>query len=586
MSGTIAVVAGDTGRFTNFTTSLSNVQKPPGTEINVLVGSDRIQGRNAQVEQMKGDWLWFIDDDHEFPPNTLMRLLEHQVDVIVPLCLMRAAPFNPVDYVGMEGELLMPIDLTQAKHAGTTELFAAGTSGMLIRRRVFDEFRKRWPGAPIFEHEAKRSEDIIFCLPPGAWVDGNQTCRIEDVRVGDHVVTHSGSLHRVRDLSERFYKGDLVSITPTYGDPLRMTPRHRLLVSRDGYRQWLEAGELQEGDYLCVPKPPWSENPINAWDVSDLIPGLELDAGMVGYARTRKSALKISERIQATPSLARLLGYFISEGTLDPRQQNVTFCLGAHEHEYIRDLCEILEGEFGAKGFVSTRSGCTRVTVSSAVLSRLLVNLCDGHRAVNKRLPVGWRGFDRETISQLITGYWRGDGSYDSANGFRMTTCSPRLAADLRSSLLRLGIYAGIRYRSNGSAGRFDLFIPHPETRKFASLVGENVASHLRMSSYLREDDDRFYVRVQSVQHETYEGLVYNLSVEDDESYTANGFAVHNCERLRELGIKIHLDLGARIGHLSVVAVYPDDRTPDGRWAIGMRVGQNFPIQIGIEGAQ
>lgn len=162
MSGTIAVVAGDTGRFTAFTSSLSRLQKPTGTEVSVIVGSDRIKGRNLQVEEMVGDWLWFIDDDHEFAPNTLMRLLEHQVDVVVPLCLMRSKPFNPVDFVDEDEDGLLPIDLKTAPASGTAELYAAGTSGMLIRRNVFDLFRERWPGAPIFEHEADRSEDLIF----------------------------------------------------------------------------------------------------------------------------------------------------------------------------------------------------------------------------------------------------------------------------------------------------------------------------------------------------------------------------------------------------------------------------------------
>lgn len=160
--GTIAVVAGDTGRFTNFTTSIARLERPSGSDVSVLIGSDTIQGRNAQVDQMEGDWIWFIDDDHEFPPSTLISLLKREVDVVVPLCLMRAKPFNPVDFTGLEDELLLPVDLRKAGRTGMVELFAAGTSGMLIRRRVFDLYRKRWPGAPFFEH-GERSEDIIWC---------------------------------------------------------------------------------------------------------------------------------------------------------------------------------------------------------------------------------------------------------------------------------------------------------------------------------------------------------------------------------------------------------------------------------------
>lgn len=162
MSGTIAVVASDTGRYTNFSTSLARLEKPEGWEISVLTGSDTIQGRNAHVEEMQGDWIWFIDDDHEFAPFTLKRLLAREVDVIVPLCLMRSKPFNPVDFVGLDGDLLMPLDLRSSGRSGTKELFAAGTSGMLIHKKVFDQYRDHFPGAPYFEH-GERSEDIIFC---------------------------------------------------------------------------------------------------------------------------------------------------------------------------------------------------------------------------------------------------------------------------------------------------------------------------------------------------------------------------------------------------------------------------------------
>lgn len=162
MSGTVAVVASDTGRFTNFGTCLAKLDRPDGSEISVLIGSDTIQGRNAHVDEMEGGWIWFIDDDHEFPSYTLTRLLAREVDVVVPLCLMRASPFNPVDFAGLEGELLMPIDLRETGRSGLVELFAAGTSGMLIRRSVFERYRERWPDAPYFEH-GERSEDVIFC---------------------------------------------------------------------------------------------------------------------------------------------------------------------------------------------------------------------------------------------------------------------------------------------------------------------------------------------------------------------------------------------------------------------------------------
>ena len=44
----------------------------------------------------------------------------------------------------------------------------------------------------------------------------------------------------------------------------------------------------------------------------------------------------------------------------------------------------------------------------------------------------------------------------------------------------------------------------------------------------------KFYIStiIKGVEHD-YNGYVYNLSIEDDETYVANGFVVHNCRSLR-----------------------------------------------------
>lgn len=36
-------------------------------------------------------------------------------------------------------------------------------------------------------------------------------------------------------------------------------------------------------------------------------------------------------------------------------------------------------------------------------------------------------------------------------------------------------------------------------------------------------------VKIKSVKRKSYNGLVYNIGVEGDESYTANGYKVNNC---------------------------------------------------------
>lgn len=159
-SGTIGIVANDTARFTAFSVSLAAVQSPPGSQIAWAVGSDIAESRNHLVnERMHGEWIWFMDDDHAFVPDVLTKLLAWNVSVVGPLCLMRQKPFLPTTLIERD----KTIDLTVMPSEGLTTVYSTGTAGMLIRRSVFDKFRERWPGKPLFEKRTGFSDDFLFC---------------------------------------------------------------------------------------------------------------------------------------------------------------------------------------------------------------------------------------------------------------------------------------------------------------------------------------------------------------------------------------------------------------------------------------
>src|SRR5437588_11516487 len=86
---------------------------------------------------------------------------------------------------------------------------------------------------------------------------------IEEVEVGDEVLTHRGRFRPVRDTMQRRFEGPIFRITfagESYRS-LAVTPRHPFLVStrtraRDHNKvfeqEWKEAWELKPGDYLAV----------------------------------------------------------------------------------------------------------------------------------------------------------------------------------------------------------------------------------------------------------------------------------------------------------------------------------------------
>lgn len=155
-AGTIGVVSGETTRFADFSIALIHVQAPEGTSLKWSKGGDIVRNCNRLVQYMEGDWLWMVGDDHIFSPDIVQRLLAHDADVVAPLCLKRSAPFDPVVYSHMnEDGKYEYMDLPES---GLVEVFAAGTAGMLIKRRVFEAI-----GDPVFERPGSQGEDLVFC---------------------------------------------------------------------------------------------------------------------------------------------------------------------------------------------------------------------------------------------------------------------------------------------------------------------------------------------------------------------------------------------------------------------------------------
>ena len=101
--GTVGVISGDLSRYSIFSMSLLNLLSYSGelvSHFDWLTGSNITGNCNDLAGRMQGDWLWMIGDDHAFLPDLLERLVLHDVDVVAPLCLQRAAPYPHVVYEG------------------------------------------------------------------------------------------------------------------------------------------------------------------------------------------------------------------------------------------------------------------------------------------------------------------------------------------------------------------------------------------------------------------------------------------------------------------------------------------------------
>jgi hypothetical protein len=181
--GTVGIATGELSRYTSFMQCLLALMVPEGSTWFWAQGGSVANNDNKIILGRKGEWVWFIGDDHTFDPRTVLHLLNRNVDIVVPLCPQRGAPFMPVVYTpnpDRPGRYFtrawsdLPTTGMISEIGGVP--IRTGQAGMLVRRKVLEKV----PGPYWFEVGKiipdQLSEDLYFaekCLAAGfkIWLD-------------------------------------------------------------------------------------------------------------------------------------------------------------------------------------------------------------------------------------------------------------------------------------------------------------------------------------------------------------------------------------------------------------------------------
>jgi hypothetical protein len=160
--GTVGYFTAWHPRYFQFYDCLTPLRVPMGTTLMRIQGSSSVAGINGLVERMEGEWLWILPDDHTFAPDTLMNLLDRQVDVVAPIVCMRAPPFECVGFKTIDfdnGCVRYTWEEVANAHGELLSCQALGGGGLLIRKEVPFRIEKPWFSAVIPDG---LSEDIDF----------------------------------------------------------------------------------------------------------------------------------------------------------------------------------------------------------------------------------------------------------------------------------------------------------------------------------------------------------------------------------------------------------------------------------------
>lgn len=247
--------------------------------------------------------------------------------------------------------------------------------------------------------------------------------------------------------------------------------------------------------------------------------------------------------------VALLLGLFMGDGFFHVKGANKTLLSGTgvleivvcnEDQELIDILSQLIQKIFGINVNIHPRKGCTGVRASSPILYEFFRNLgllrVNGSKTLrNVHVPEFIFRSPKKIIALFLAGLFEADGCVKKGSqNIIFCTKYYQFAKDIQLLLLMFGITCSLRHSKSDNTWLVNL--RKQEGVLFSKEIGFlSLRKRLRMGSvkpaYKSERKMVLEDKVVMVEEDGYEP-VYNLTVEGDHAFDANGILTHNTEEL------------------------------------------------------
>lgn len=390
------------------------------------------------------------------------------------------------------------------------------------------------------------------CFPTGTLIITDSGFKvIEDIKVGDMVLTHAGRFKPVLQVGSQLSECIVMKGQGHWG--LICTPDHPFYIKRGDVFMWESANRMKGQRWANVTSIPFTKIPGIVsnkagifWDKSlkryrakGEIKGKGIHLGVYRTKEDAKKARKNAvmnglinvrgaDRIDIESiGFAKFLGYWLGDGWVS---KNKIFLCGS------KGDCDLLNEIFAnallpGKSYIERTS--SRICCGSQALTRWL-NENFGEKAFGKKIPLWLYSMPKEYRDAFLAGYLLSDGhatKQSKGNGKvkEFYTVSRALAVGMRILLNQNGFSASIiSYKRNREA--------IIEGRKVNERQGYKIVAYETARSFQFEAGYGWGL-VRSIKPAGTQ-RVYNIAVAEDESYTADGIVVHNCPPFSQAGKK------------------------------------------------
>jgi hypothetical protein len=357
--------------------------------------------------------------------------------------------------------------------------------------------------------------------------------QIPYVRRGMHVLSRDGKYHEVLGTARRRLcrKESLISIRPWGARRFSVTADHRVLVQKGGRLTWVQAQEIEKGDWLFVPTPRAFEVPVPVSEVVGTRYQFFKFESLGGYGK----------EVPRTSDFFRFLGFWLGDGTSAVKAQaknKTTNRMGVAVtdkgrkgrlwnriyHPIARDVLHISR-------FIIDRDEQRKLRAVLWTDGPVVNWLNSNFRAYKagggwKRLPEWFDSLSDSEFRAFLRGWWDADGwgvPPEARSGeTQISTVSRMLASDAYRQCLMRGIPCSVYRSSVRYKGK-------PHTYFVIKLLRRETVAPKRIS-------EGWIYRVAEVGKRAAQigQPVYDLEVAHSHAFLTFGATLHNCDGLRK----------------------------------------------------
>ena len=409
---------------------------------------------------------------------------------------------------------------------------------------IFPEYKDRnygdickidWTQVPDFNFFTYSSP----CFVAGTLIQTKDGLKnIEEIKEGDEVLTHTNTYHKVITPMDKVFAGTLYHIKSANGE-IVCTPEHPFYVRELSYKYvdrkhnkvrqfgnpiWKQAKDLSKKDYLGTPVN--QEAIIPEWN------GVELYNWGHNRVSNKLSNLFINK------SFWYLMGRYVGDGwthktiykpTGEIKSRGIKICCSKKKEEDKLSLIRAFE-DCGLNYCMTNERTVYKFQVTSKEIWEFVQRY--GSKADGKFIDQSTINLPVEYLESFIKGYQDSDGYYyKKDNTYGVTTVSKKLAYTFGQCINKV-YHRAVRIQ----------YCKLPPTHIIEGrVVNQKSFYQVRYKLENTKQDQSFYedgyiwapvnTHKTGITTEQVEScIVYNMEVDEDNSYVANNYIVHNCQ--------------------------------------------------------